>query len=85
MPHKLFARFFSGGKFGDNNKWAFSPSGAFCQQGVSLVVVRICVKRRETSDELKLHLSYGVNGSQGISPCTFISFKGYDPEAGLWQ
>lgn len=51
-------------KFGDNNKWAFFPSGAISwklhNEGF--------LKQVKQINEFKLRASYGTSGNQGISP-----------------
>lgn len=51
-------------KFGDNNKFAFFPSGAVSWK----LHNEELLKGVRQLDQLKLRLSYGVSGNQGISP-----------------
>lgn len=50
-------------KFGKNNKWAYFPSGALSWKAHN----EEFVKKLNIFDELKLRVSYGVSGNQGIS------------------
>lgn len=70
----LTARADGSSKFGDNNKWAFFPSGALSWKAHE----ESFVKRWKAFDELKLRLSYGVSGNQGISPYQTLSRYGTD-------
>lgn len=51
-------------KFGDNNKWAFFPSGAVSWKMHNERFLR----NVKQINELKLRVSYGTSGNQGISP-----------------
>lgn len=51
-------------KFGDNNKWAFFPSGAFSWK----IHNEPFMRNVKHVNELKLRASYGTSGNQGISP-----------------
>jgi TonB-linked SusC/RagA family outer membrane protein len=51
-------------KFGDNNKWAFFPSGAISWK----LQEEEFIKKLKIFNELKLRASYGVSGNQGINP-----------------
>lgn len=59
-------------KFGDNNKWAYFPSGAISwklhEEGF--------LKSSGMFSELKLRASYGVSGNQAISPYQTLSRYG---------
>ncbi len=57
------ARMDGSSKFGDDNKYAFFPSGAVSWKAHK----EPFVKSWNTFDELKLRLSYGTSGNQGIS------------------
>jgi TonB-linked SusC/RagA family outer membrane protein len=59
-------------KFGENNQWAFFPSGAVSWKAHN----EEFVKNLNTFDELKFRLSYGVSGNQGISPYQTLSRYG---------
>ncbi|MCM4157797.1 TonB-dependent receptor [Gramella sp. AN32] len=59
-------------KFGKNNKWAFFPSGALSWK----LHEEDFLKDVETIDQLKLRLSYGISGNQGISPYQTLSRYG---------
>ncbi|MBP7857227.1 MAG: TonB-dependent receptor [Prevotella sp.] len=61
-------------KFGDNNKWAFFPSGAVSWKAHE----EDFVKKLNVFDELKFRVSYGVSGNQGISPYQTLSRYGSD-------
>lgn len=61
-------------KFGDNNKWAFFPSGALSWKAHE----ETFVKNLKVFDELKFRLSYGISGNQGISPYQTLSRYGTD-------
>lgn len=50
--------------FGANNKWGYFPSGSFAWR----ISQEDFLKDSETISDLKLRLSYGVTGNQGISP-----------------
>ncbi|RAJ02368.1 TonB-linked SusC/RagA family outer membrane protein [Chitinophaga skermanii] len=60
----LTARADGSTKFGANNKWAFFPSGAFAWKASE----EQFVKDWDLFSELKLRVSYGLTGNQGISP-----------------
>ena len=51
-------------KFGDNNKWAFFPSGAISWK----IHNEPFMRNVRPINELKLRASYGTSGNQGISP-----------------
>ena len=51
-------------KFGTNNKYGFFPSTAFAWR----VSEEAFMKEQNTIDNLKLRLSYGLVGNEGISP-----------------
>ncbi|WPR77676.1 TonB-dependent receptor [Algoriphagus sp. NG3] len=59
-------------KFGNNNKWAFFPSGALSwkahEEGF--------IKQMNLFDQLKFRVSYGISGNQGISPYQTLSRYG---------
>ncbi len=59
-------------KFGENNKWAFFPSGAISWKAHE----ERFVKDWNVFDELKFRLSYGISGNQGISPYQTLSRYG---------
>ncbi|WP_255406504.1 TonB-dependent receptor [Prevotella sp. KH2C16] len=61
-------------KFGDNNKWAFFPSGAVSWKAHE----EEFIKNLHAFDELKFRLSYGISGNQGISPYQTLSRYGTD-------
>ena len=61
-------------KFGNNNKWAFFPSGALSWKAQE----EEFIKKLKVFDELKLRLSYGISGNQGISPYQTLSRYGTD-------
>lgn len=61
-------------KFGDNNKWAFFPSGAISWKAHE----ESFIKSLKVFDELKFRLSYGISGNQGISPYQTLSRYGTD-------
>lgn len=60
----FIARADGSSKFGDNNKWAFFPSGAFSWR----ISEEPFMKDVKSIDNMKIRLSYGVSGNQGISP-----------------
>lgn len=70
----LTARADGSSKFGDNNKWAFFPSGAISWKAQE----EEFIKNLHLFDELKFRLSYGVSGNQGISPYQTLSRYGTD-------
>lgn len=59
-------------KFGENNKWAFFPSGAISWKAQE----EEFIKQLNLFDELKLRASYGISGNQGISPYETLSRYG---------
>lgn len=61
-------------KFGENNKWAFFPSGALGWKAQE----EEFIKQMNVFDELKFRFSYGVSGNQGISPYQTLSRYGTD-------
>ena len=70
----LTARADGSSKFGENNKWAFFPSGALSWKAHE----EDFVKNMKVFDELKFRLSYGISGNQGISPYQTLSRYGTD-------
>jgi TonB-linked SusC/RagA family outer membrane protein len=70
----LTARADGSSKFGENNKWAFFPSGALSWKAHE----EDFVKNIKVFDELKFRLSYGISGNQGISPYQTLSRYGTD-------
>lgn len=70
-------------KFGKNNKWAFFPSGAVSWK----VHEESFIKQLKIFDELKVRLSYGISGNQGISPYQTLSRYGTDKyyNNGTWK
>lgn len=61
-------------KFGENNKWAFFPSGALSWKAQE----EDFIKKLKMFDELKFRLSYGISGNQGISAYQTLSRYGTD-------
>ena len=61
-------------KFGDNNKWAFFPSGAAAWK----LHNESFMDGVDFFDELKIRASYGISGNQGISPYQTLSRYGQD-------
>tara|TARA_B100000929_G_scaffold97626_1_gene76694 strand:+ start:3884 stop:6910 length:3027 start_codon:yes stop_codon:yes gene_type:complete len=59
-------------KFGENNKWAFFPSGALSWK----IHEENFLKDSKKIDQLKLRFSYGISGNQGISPYQTLSRYG---------
>ncbi len=59
-------------KFGVNNKYAFFPSGALSWK----IHEENFLKDIEKLDQLKLRVSYGISGNQGISPYQTLSRYG---------
>lgn len=59
-------------KFGENNKWAFFPSGAFSWKAHE----EDFIKETNFFDELKFRASYGISGNQGISAYQTLSRYG---------
>ncbi|WP_339864276.1 TonB-dependent receptor [uncultured Algoriphagus sp.] len=59
-------------KFGENNKWAFFPSGALSWKAHE----EEFIKQMNVFDQLKFRLSYGISGNQGISPYQTLSRYG---------
>lgn len=59
-------------KFGNNNKWALFPSGAIAWKMHN----ENFIKKLNTFDELKLRVSYGISGNQGINPYQTLSRYG---------
>ena len=61
-------------KFGANNKWAYFPSGAVSWK----LHNEEFIKSLNLFDELKLRMSYGISGNQGISPYQTLSRYGVE-------
>ncbi|GHU73440.1 hypothetical protein FACS189413_17820 [Bacteroidia bacterium] len=61
-------------KFGTNNKWALFPSGALAWKAHN----ESFIQDLNIFDELKVRLTYGVSGNQGISPYQTLSQYGTD-------
>lgn len=59
-------------KFGKNNKWAYFPSAAVSWKAHQEEFIR----NLNVFDELKVRLSYGVSGNQGINPYQTLSRYG---------
>lgn len=70
-------------KFGDNNKWAKFPSGAFAWK----IHNEDFMKNIELVNEAKFRLSYGVSGNQGISSYQTLSRYGTEKyyDNGVWN
>jgi len=70
-------------KFGANNKWAYFPSGAISWKAQE----EDFVKNMNIFDELKVRLSYGISGNQGISVYQTLSRYGTEQyyTEGSWQ
>ena len=61
-------------KFGANNKWAYFPSGAVSWK----IHNEEFIKNLNIFDELKVRISYGISGNQGISPYQTLSRYGVE-------
>jgi TonB-linked SusC/RagA family outer membrane protein len=59
-------------KFGENNKWAYFPSGALSWK----VHEEEFMADFDELDQFKLRASYGISGNQGISPYQTLSRYG---------
>ena len=59
-------------KFGENNKWAYFPSGAVSWK----IHEEGFMNGQGFFDQLKLRASYGISGNQGISPYQTLSRYG---------
>lgn len=70
-------------KFGENNKWAYFPSGAVSWK----LHNEEFIKNLGTFDVLKARFSYGISGNQGISPYQTLSRYGIENfyNAGKWN
>ncbi|WP_317664176.1 TonB-dependent receptor [Maribacter sp. TH_r10] len=70
-------------KFGENNQWAYFPSGAIGWKMHNEEFIR----QLGVFDELKLRGSFGISGNQGISPYLINSRYGQDQYYvdGSWQ
>lgn len=70
-------------KFGNNNKWGYFPSGAASWKLHNEKII----KDLNIFDELKLRLSYGISGNQGISPYQTLDRYGTENYwfDGKWQ
>lgn len=70
-------------KFGANNKWAYFPSGAISWKAQNEEFIR----NLNIFDELKIRLSYGISGNQGISPYQTLSRYGTETfyDDGRWK
>jgi TonB-dependent starch-binding outer membrane protein SusC len=69
-------------KFGADNKWAYFPSGAASWKAHN----ETFVKQLNLFDELKVRLSYGISGNQGISAYQTLSRYGVEKyyDNGTW-
>lgn len=61
-------------KFGENNKWAFFPSGALSWR----ISEEEFMKPVESVDNMKFRVSYGISGNQGINPYQTNTIYGWD-------
>lgn len=61
-------------KFGDNNKWAYFPSGAISWKAHE----EDFIKALDIFDELKFRFSYGISGNQGLDPYKTLSRYGIE-------
>lgn len=70
-------------KFGANNKWAQFPSAALAWKAHN----ESFIKNLNIFDELKIRLSYGISGNQGISPYQTLSRYGVEKyyDNGKWN
>lgn len=70
-------------KFGKNNKWGYFPSGAFSWK----MQEEDFIRSMNVFDELKLRVSYGISGNQGISPYQTLDRYGKENywSGGSWQ
>ena len=70
-------------KFGANNKLAYFPSGAISWKAHN----EEFIKSLGIFDELKVRLSYGISGNQGISPYQTLSRYGVEQyyDNGKWN
>lgn len=70
-------------KFGANNRWAYFPSGAIAWK----MHHEDFIQNLNIFDELKLRVSYGVSGNQGLSPYQTLSRFGMEQYYinGAWQ
>jgi TonB-dependent starch-binding outer membrane protein SusC len=70
-------------KFGADNKWAYFPSGAASWKAHN----EAFVKQLNLFDELKVRLSYGISGNQGISAYQTLSRYGVEKyyDNGEWK
>lgn len=70
-------------KFGENNKWAYFPSGALSWKAHH----EKFIKDLNVFDELKVRASYGISGNQGISPYQTLSRYGVEEyfDQGEWK
>ena len=70
-------------KFGANNKWAQFPSAALAWKAQN----EPFIKNLNIFDELKIRLSYGISGNQGISPYQTLSRYGVEKyyDNGKWN
>lgn len=60
----LTGRYDGSSRFGENNKWAFFPSGAFAWR----LIEEDFMRDQGLFDDLKLRFSYGVTGNQAVDP-----------------
>jgi TonB-linked SusC/RagA family outer membrane protein len=65
----LTARRDGSSRFGPNNKYGFFPSGAFAWR----VINEKFLQSQKSISDLKLRLSYGVAGNQGIGDYSYLS------------
>ncbi|GAA4236864.1 TonB-dependent receptor [Postechiella marina] len=70
-------------KFGENNKWAYFPSGALSWKAHN----EEFIENLNVFNELKVRLSYGISGNQGISPYQTLSRYGIENyfDNGQWK
>lgn len=70
-------------KFGKNNKWGYFPSGALSWKMQEEEFIR----NMDIVDELKLRISYGISGNQGISSYQTLDRYGMENywSDGSWQ
>ncbi|QVY66155.1 TonB-dependent receptor [Polaribacter sp. Q13] len=61
-------------KFGENNKWAYFPSGAISWKAHK----EKFISDLDVFNELKARLSYGISGNQGIAPYQTLSRYGIE-------
>ena len=70
-------RYDGSSRFGENNKWAFFPSGAFAWRAID----EDFMADQDFFDDLKLRLSYGITGNQAVDPYNSLAGMAFTESA----